>query len=497
MNKKVNIIGAGIAGLSAGCYLQMNGYETEIFELHNKPGGLCTSWKRKNYIFDGCIHWLVGSSPADNFYYLWNELIDMKKIEFVNHDEYIRVQDKEGKTMTVFTDVDKLEKEMLDKAPEDRKTILRFTRAVRKLTNMQMPIEKAPQTYNLIDLLKMLFKILPYMAAFKKWLSISAREYADTCRNPLLKKAFELIFLPEMSMSFLIMTMVWMHKKSAGYPIGGSLQFSRSIENKYYELGGKIRYDSRVKEIITQDNEAKGILLENGENHHADIVISAADGYDTIFKMLGARFVDEKIKDFYDNYEIFSSLVQVSLGVARDFTGFPHALYFPLEEPFMIDSQASIDWIGVQVYNFDPTLAPKGHTVITCLLPTYNDSYWQDLRNNDKKKYKVEKERIADRLIDILEKKFGAIKANVKVVDVATPATYIRYTNNWKGSFEGWLLTPMMGMKQIPKVLPGLKNFYMVGQWVEPGGGLPTVLLSGRNIAQVICKKDKRKFITV
>jgi phytoene dehydrogenase-like protein len=46
-NKKVIIIGAGIAGLSAGCYLQMNGYDTEIFELHNIPGGLCTGWKRK------------------------------------------------------------------------------------------------------------------------------------------------------------------------------------------------------------------------------------------------------------------------------------------------------------------------------------------------------------------------------------------------------------------------------------------------------------------
>jgi protoporphyrinogen oxidase len=39
MRKKVSIIGAGIAGLSAGCYLQMNGYDTQIFEMHDKPGG--------------------------------------------------------------------------------------------------------------------------------------------------------------------------------------------------------------------------------------------------------------------------------------------------------------------------------------------------------------------------------------------------------------------------------------------------------------------------
>ena len=47
MEKSIIITGAGIAGLSAGCYGQMNGYRTQIFEMDTKPGGLCTSWKRK------------------------------------------------------------------------------------------------------------------------------------------------------------------------------------------------------------------------------------------------------------------------------------------------------------------------------------------------------------------------------------------------------------------------------------------------------------------
>jgi len=115
MRKKVNIIGAGITGLSAGCYLQMNGYDTEIFELHDKPGGLCTSWKRKNYTIDGCIHWLVGSGPNDVSYNLWNELIDMKDIKFVDHEEYIRVEDGDGNFINVYTDIDRLELELLGK----------------------------------------------------------------------------------------------------------------------------------------------------------------------------------------------------------------------------------------------------------------------------------------------------------------------------------------------------------------------------------------------
>lgn len=62
--KKVIIIGAGMAGLSAGCHLQMSDYDTEIYELGSTPGGLCTGWERNGYSFDGCIHWLVGTKPS-------------------------------------------------------------------------------------------------------------------------------------------------------------------------------------------------------------------------------------------------------------------------------------------------------------------------------------------------------------------------------------------------------------------------------------------------
>ncbi len=49
MPQSIAIIGAGIAGLAAGCYAQMNGYDSEIFELHDLPGGLCTAWERRDY----------------------------------------------------------------------------------------------------------------------------------------------------------------------------------------------------------------------------------------------------------------------------------------------------------------------------------------------------------------------------------------------------------------------------------------------------------------
>ena len=73
--------------------------------------------------------------------------------------------------------------------------------------------------------------------------------------------------------------------------------------------------------------------------------------------------------------------------------------------------------------------------------------------------------------------------------DVATPVTWERYTGNWQGSMEGWLMTrKTFPPFRMSKTLPGLKSFYMAGQWVEPGGGVPTAAMSGRNVIQIICK---------
>jgi len=49
MDKSLIIIGAGVAGLAAGCYAQMNGYRSQILDLHTIPGGLCTWWRRGDH----------------------------------------------------------------------------------------------------------------------------------------------------------------------------------------------------------------------------------------------------------------------------------------------------------------------------------------------------------------------------------------------------------------------------------------------------------------
>jgi phytoene dehydrogenase-like protein len=120
--------------------------------------------------------------------------------------------------------------------------------------------------------------------------------------------------------------------------------------------------------------------------------------------------------------------------------------------------------------------------------------YWKNLKQQDPGRYKEEKEQIARQVIAAVDRRFPGLAEKVEAWDVATPNTWERYTGNWRGSYEGWLFKDWNA--RMKKTLPGLENFYMAGQWVEPGGGMPTAIMSGRNVTQLICKKDKKRFVT-
>jgi phytoene dehydrogenase-like protein len=495
--KSMIIIGAGFAGLATGIYARLNGYKTEIYEMNNLPGGLCTSWDRKGFTFDGCIHWLVGSSPKSGMHDMWEETGITQNRSFVNMDEYLRVEDSSGRTVVFYTDVDRLEKHLLEFSPQDEKPIRRFTEGIR----MCIPFDSPSKHDSLfVKLKKQIRTALIFVANGRKmqeWMKLTATDFSKQFKDPLLKEAFLQMWIPEFSMFFLLFTFAYLHTKNAGYPIGGSKPMALALETKYKELGGIIHYRKNVSKILTDGGKAVGIRLDDYIQKIADRIISAADGHSTLFDMLDGRYVDEKIRESYEKWPTFPSLIYVSLGVNRNFDEVPKTvsgLTFKLKEPVMVGDTMR-DWLSVHIFNQDNTLAPAGKTVLNVMLKSdYN--YWKSLAEN-RKTYNQKKDEIANIIIQLLEQRFPGITPLVEVTDVATPLTFERYTGNWKGSFEGWLITPENAnflMKPMSQTIPGLDKFYMCGQWVEPGGGLPTALMSAKRLVKRICKEDGVKF---
>ena len=301
--KSIVIIGAGLSGLSAGCYGQMNGYRTHIFEMHRKAGGLCTSWKRKGYTI-GTPGWLMGSAPDNNnFHQLWRELGVLPGRSLIDYPEYARFEGQDGKVFILCTDIDRLLQHMNELAPEDADLIADFGKALRAFARLKMPQDKAPELAGPLAGIKMMVKMLPYLGIMRKWMGMSLRDFANEFKNPFLRQALNeaaptVFFHPDVSIMFVLNTLAYMHLKTSAYLVGGPAEFLSAIEQRYVDLGGEIYYRSRVEKILVESDRAVGVRLEDGTEHRADVVISAADGHTTLFDMLDGKTLPG-LENFY------------------------------------------------------------------------------------------------------------------------------------------------------------------------------------------------------
>ena len=490
------IIGAGIAGLAAGCYAQMNGYNTLIFDLHTIPGGLCTAWERKGYVFDGCLHYLFGSGKDQPFYSLWEELGAVQDRQFIHHDELMTVIGPDGRTFTVFSDPNRLEDHMKVLSPPDSALIESFCRGIQTFTRFDMSLlqQKPKQLMSQADWSRLGVKMLPFAPALAKWGMVSIQDFASRFKDPFLRRAIPQIFgWPGIPVMVGMSLLAYMHNRNAGVPVGASLDFARSVEKRYLELGGQVRYSSQVERILVENGRAVGVRLYNNEEYYSERVISACDGRSTYFQLLGNKYLDRKIRRLYDGHLPIHSILQVSLGINRDLSNHPHWTTYLLDQPVLIASEDRYE-IGMRTFSYDASLAPEGKSCMTLMLTTPYE-YWQ--RIYGRRIYDVEQIQESGILVDWLEQVLPGIKKDIEFVDVATPLSYERYTCNWQGSSSGWLLTKetmFMMLTGMRKSLPGVSHFYMTGQWVEPGGSVPVVAMSGRNTIQQICAEDRREF---
>jgi phytoene dehydrogenase-like protein len=487
------IIGAGLGGLSAGCYGQMNGYQTKIFERQPNGGGVCVSWKRKGYIFDYAVHNLFGTAPGTSDYNMWKELGALEGLQTYSFKEFVQVEHPNGKTFTVFTDLDKLQKHMMDLSISDKQKIGEFVKACRRFRGYDL---FAAMTGGVGAKLR----LLPVLRSVMKYSKITTENFAQSFSDPFLRKAFATIQYDLHGVPVLIpmIFMAAMSKGDAGWPVGGSSAMAGNIQKRYLELGGQIDFRCLVNKILVENNKAVGIQLEDGSKHYADLIVSAADGYATIFDLLDGKYVNDTIRAYYDSYpKTMPFGLEFYYGVNQDFAGEPHALVLFQDKPIVIEDR-EYDRLSVEVFNFDPSFAPEGKTVVKVVVDSdYN--YWHKL-SEDKNAYNGEKSRLADQIAECLDKRFVGFKNSIEAVDVVTPVTVTHWTGGYRGFCLPWpapeQISGEVGKNGVSKTLQGLENFHMVGQWSVGMNGLGTAAQSGRNLIKQLSKNNNKKFKT-
>lgn len=508
---KVIIIGAGVAGMATGAYAQMSGFDSQIFEMHVLPGGCCTSWSRKGYIFDYCLEWLIGSGAGNDANQVWRELGALDGKQITDFDNLNRVVDEQGRAVTFYYDPDRLERHLLEVAPEDSKLIRAFCADVRKFAKVALyPFLKPWALMTWRERARMIAQVLPAFRLFWRTAATPMTKFCQELKSPLLRRAFPNIFTQDPEVFPLlpsVFTLAAGFNRNCGIPEGGSLGFARSIEERYRSLGGKISYRTKVAKILVEDDRAVGVELADGTQHRADVVVSACDGLTTIYQMLGGRYVDQTIdklfKQLLEKPELtYPGMISIHLGVnGEDLGGEAHCTTYLLDDAdaASLPAVAQRSIVVQQRSRYSRSFAPPGKSIVYCSYFT-DFAYWKRLRTEDRAAYRAEKAKVASFVQAFLEKRYPGLRAKTEIVNVTTPATTERYTGNHGGSILAWksfteaedlanVVINKHGMQ-----LPGLRGFYMAGQWIS-GGGLIRVAASGRFAVQFICRDLKRPFV--
>jgi phytoene dehydrogenase-like protein len=288
---------------------------------------------------------------------------------------------------------------------------------------------------------------------------------------------------------FLLMVLGYLEKGYLSRPRGGTAAFRDALEHSYRALGGEALLHHTVDEVLVAGNRARGVRLEDGTILEADAVISTASAPETVLRLLGGRFDADATRRRMEQWKLFDPIVLVSFGVAIPYADQSSLQIVDGVPPFKVGDRES-NSLYLRVCNDDSSFAPPGHAVVQAMMPT-NYEWWATRGNA----YNAAKEEVSETALLALEPLFPGIRAAARMVDVATPITYWGMARSWRGAYEGWMPSPGSFFTHVKKKLGGLDGFYMAGQWVEPGGGVPVSVTSGRQTIELLCNDEQQSFV--
>jgi phytoene dehydrogenase-like protein len=458
----VIIIGAGIGGLVCGCYLAKAGRKVLIAEHHFKPGGYCTSFKRKGFTFDAAAHCFGGYREGGMTKKVFKDLGIDRLIPIERFDPSDSVM-LHNHTISFWADVDKTISGIAAVFPEEKANISDF------FTFLLKPDPNAFSKIRTWSFKKLLDR---YFTSEKLKAMLSA---------PLLGNGG----LPPSLMSAFVGAKIFSEYLLDGgyYPSDGMQALPDALAARFKELGGELRLSSLVKRIKTKDGQVSGVVLEGDGFMPSRYVVSNCDARQTFMKLLGKRHIPE---NFYG--EIKQMIPSVSVFV----------LYLGINGHFgSLPTPATNIWV-LPHYNLDRIYASLGRnwkadsggylirvskdcsTILALMLAPYkNRRYWF-----------AHKKTVAEAFIRRVEKEIiPHLSEHIVHKEAATPYTLFRYTFNQKGAAYGWACTPQQLAIPDFRKPSFIKGLYLTGHWTTRGIGISGVAYVGYDTASSLMKK--------
>ncbi len=473
----VIIIGAGLAGLTAGAKLSKSGKKVLLVEQHYIPGGCATTFKRKGFLFEVGLHEMDGLHQQDMKTKVFNDLDVFSHVDFLKVPEFYRFVYKDYNIVIPHN-------------PDKAKAVL-----LANFPNEQTAIDA--YFYQILNAKK-----IRKESVGKKEKTIG--EFMDSItENEVLKLTLlgNLGYFHDdpytLSLSFYSEAQYAYYSGGGNFIKGGSQQLSNYLASFIESNQGKVIYNHMVTKIIFEENKAVGIeykkkktdaLLKSFGNN---IVVNAA------IPQLTERLLPNKqaeiIEPDISKREIGPSLLTVYLGFNKMLSELNNTNYSAFIYHDSIDkisdilpnNKSSFDkrsFTFVDYGQVDSSLAPEGKSVgVICCI-----DYISDWENLSKEAYKAKKEQVAQTFISRLELLIPGSKNAIEYYEIGTSKTVERYTLNTKGAVHGFSQTP--GRTELNPIKK-LENLYYSSAWTKFGGGFSGAILNGYLTAFEIIRK--------
>jgi phytoene dehydrogenase-like protein len=490
INKRVNpkglkrdeydaiIIGAGIGGLTCGCYLAKAGLKVLIVEQHHKVGGYCTSFKRNGFTFDATTHYIGGFRENGILRIIYDDLMLDSKVEIIRFDPTNVVIFPECR-IHVWTDIDATISELQENFKHEAENIKNFFNYIWNSEFARLYVQLKDKTFK--NLLDEYFKD----SQLKSILGIFL--YGNMGLPPSKASALAGVVLYR---EFVL--------DGGYYPKGGAQKFSDAFAERFKEWGGEILLKKKVEKIVIENQQVKGVVIDRNEFIPSKVVVSNGDATNTFLQLVGKEHIPAEFIKKINNLETSPSGFIVYLGLNTSYSKILEnrcswwcALKNNLDiENVFLNLNRENKPYGEDILfcsfssSHDSSLCLPNNEVIFLFIPAKigNSDFW--LKN---------KHFLAENLIKKAENFIPALLNFVIIKDIATPLTLYRYTLN-KGGAAGWASTALQVDKNIMPSETFINGLYLVGHWVTQGtgqGGISSVAYCGKNVARLIIKNIK------
>ncbi|BAY66299.1 hypothetical protein NIES22_64130 [Calothrix brevissima NIES-22] len=479
----VIVIGSGIGGLVTATQLAAKGAKVLVLESYVIPGGSAGYFERQGYRFDVGASMIFGMGDKGTTNLLTRALDAVNvSIETIADPVQIHYHLPDGLDLKVDRVYEKFLQNLGGYFPQERYGIRRFYdecwQVFHCLNSIELLSLEEPQY-----LLRVFLQHPLACLGLAKYLPQNAGDVARRyIKNPLLLKFIDMecycwSVVPANMTPMINAGMVFSDRHYGGvnYPKGGVGTIAQTLVSGLEKAGGTIKYQARVKQIITEKGKAIGVKLANGEIYRGKRIVSNATRWDTFEKLLPVDAIPHNEKKWQQTYQKSPSFLSLHMGVEQSVLPQGTECHHILLEDWqkMTVSQGTI-FVSIPTL-LDPDLAPEGYHIIHAFTPDWLDN-WQGLSESE---YETKKEAAAWGIIDRLEQIFPGLTAGLDYLEVGTPRTHRRFLGRQDGTYgpiPRRKLWGLLGMRFNRTAIPGL---YCVGDSTFPGQGLNAVAFSG------------------